>query len=116
MTLRVEKVQKLARQVLGELIQELKDPRIGFTTVTAVRMTPDLRSARVFVSVLGSEADQQDTVAGLKSATPHLRSELGHQMRLRYTPELVFELDHGPEEAQRLEGILKQIHRDEASN
>ncbi len=113
MTQRVEKVQKLARQVLGELIQELKDPRVGFATVTAVRMTPDLRSARVFVSVLGTEAEQEETIAGLKSATPHLRFELGHEMRLKYTPELVFELDHGPEEAQRLETLLKKIHHDE---
>lgn len=116
MTQRVERVQKLARQVLGELIQELKDPRVGFTTVTGVKMTPDLRSARVYVSVLGSEDEQDDTVAGLKSATPHLRSELGRQMRLKYTPELVFELDHGPEEAQRLEMILRQIHRDEGGD
>ncbi|HEX2239776.1 MAG TPA: 30S ribosome-binding factor RbfA [Actinomycetota bacterium] len=113
MTQRVEKVQKLARQVLGELIQELKDPRVGFVTVTAVRMTPDLRSARVFVSVLGTEAEQEDSIAGLKSATPHLRSELGHEMRLKYTPELTFQLDHGPEEAQRLETLLKKIHHDE---
>ncbi|MFN2524853.1 MAG: 30S ribosome-binding factor RbfA [Actinomycetota bacterium] len=113
MTQRVEKVQKLTRQVLGELIQELKDPRIGFTTVTAVRMTPDLRSARVFVSVLGTQAEQDDTIAGLKSATPYLRAEVGHQMRLKYTPELVFEIDHGPEEAQRLETILRELHTDE---
>lgn len=112
MSERVERVQKLARQVLGELILELKDPRIGFATITGVRMTPDLRSARVFVSVLGTEEEQADTIAGLTSATPHLRWELGHEMKLRYTPALVFELDHGPEEAERLESILKELHQE----
>lgn len=110
---RTERVQKLARQVLGEAIHELKDPRIGFATVTAVRVTPDLRHARVFVSVLGSEEEQTETMAGLDSARSHLRSELGRQMRMKYLPELTFELDHGPEEAQRLEGLLKRLHEDE---
>ncbi len=114
MTQRMEKVQKLARQVLGEAIQELKDPRIGFATVTAVKITADLRFARVFVSVLGSTEDQQQTLEGLKSAGPHLRSELGRQMRVKYTPEMIFELDTQPEDAQRLESLFRRIHDEEA--
>ena len=114
MSQRIERVQKLAREVLGEAIQELKDPRIGFATVTAVRVTPDLRFARVYVSVLGSDHEQQETMAGLKSAGPHLRSELGRQMRAKYTPELTFKLDTGPEEAQRLESLFRQIHDEDA--
>ena len=113
MTQRTEKVQKLAREVLGEAIASLKDPRIGFVTVTAVRIAPDLRLARVFVSVLGSESEQKATMEGLKSATPHLRAELGHQVRLKYLPELIFELDTGAEEAERLEALLKKIHDQE---
>ena len=112
MTQRMEKVQKLARQVLGELILELKDPRIGFATVTAVRITPDLRFGRVFVSVLGTEEEQQETIAGLRSAGPHLRGELGKELRTKHTPELTFELDHGPEEAQRLEALMRRLHED----
>ena len=110
MSQRMARVQKLARQVLGELIQDLKDPRVGFVTVTAVRITADLRHGRVFVSVLGDEAQQVATMAGLNSARPFLRTEISRQMRLKYSPELVFELDHGPEEAQRLEALFRKLH------
>jgi ribosome-binding factor A len=110
---RVIKVQNLARQVLGELIQSLKDPRVGFVTVTAVRVSADLQHARVLVSVLGSEDDQKSTMAGLKSATPLLRTEMGRQMRMKYTPELTFELDTGTDEALRIEELLHRIHKKE---
>jgi ribosome-binding factor A len=110
---RIEKVQKLAREVLGETIQGLKDPRIGFATVTAVRVSADLRHARAFVSVMGSDEERANTMAGLVSATPFLRTEMGRQMRLKYLPELNIELDTGPEDAERLERIIKQIHEAE---
>ena len=110
----MEKVQKLARQVLGEEIQNLKDPRVGFATITAVKITPDLRHARVWVSVLGTDEEAKDTMAGLNSARPYLRSELGRQMRLKYLPELVFELDKGAEEAQHIDEILHKIHAQES--
>lgn len=115
MSQRTEKVQKLARQVLGEEIQNLKDPRVGFATVTAVRITPDLRHARVFVSVLGSEDERRNTMAGLESAKPFLRTELGRQVRMKYLPELIFELDTGAQEAQKLDEILHRIHERDAS-
>lgn len=114
MSQRIEKVQKLARQVLGEEIQALKDPRIGFATVTFVKITPDLRHARVFVSVLGSDEEVAATMAGLDSARPYLRAELGRQMRLKYLPELIFELDNKTAEAQRVDEILHRIHTGEA--
>ncbi len=110
---RIDRVQKLAKQILGELIHDLKDPRIGFATVTAVRISPDLQHGRVFVSVLGSEDEQTATMAGLRSASPYLRGELGRQMRMKYLPELVFELDKGPEEAERLEALFRELHKDE---
>jgi ribosome-binding factor A len=113
MSQRTERVQKLAQQILGEEIQSLKDPRIGFTTVTAVRVSPDLRHARVLVSVLGDEDAQAQTMKGLKSATPHLRTELGRRMRMKYLPELTFELDHGIEVAERVESLLRRIHEEE---
>jgi ribosome-binding factor A len=112
MTKRTEKVQKLAQEVLGESIQALKDPRIGFVTVTGVRISADLRHARVFVSVLGSDDEQRATMAGLESAKAHLRSDLGRQMRMKYLPELIFELDHSPEEAQRMEELFRRIHEE----
>ncbi|MGH2787995.1 MAG: 30S ribosome-binding factor RbfA [Actinomycetota bacterium] len=113
MSQRIERVQKVAREVLGEAIQNLKDPRIGFVTVTAVRVSADLRHARVFVSVLGDDEARQTTMAGLASATPHLRAELGHQMRIKYLPELIFELDTGPEVAQRVEQLIRKIHEED---
>lgn len=110
MSQRTERVQKLARQILGELIAELKDPRIGFATVTAVRIAPDLRHARVFVSVLGNEEERKLTMEGLESAKPRLRTELGQQIRLKFTPELTFQLDDVEETATRVETLLKKIH------
>lgn len=115
MTQRTEKVQKLARQVLGELIHDLKDPRIGFATITVVRITPDLRHARVWVSVMGSEEEQKTTMEGLESAKPYLRRELGREMRLRYLPELIFELDQQVQEAVRVEELLHKLHEDDES-
>lgn len=110
MSQRVEKIQKMAREVLGESIQGLKDPRVGFVTVTDVRITPDLRHAKVYVSVLGSEEERAVTLAGLNSAKPHLRSVLGRQIRTKYLPDLHFFLDTLPEEAERLERIFQKIH------
>ncbi len=115
MSQRTERVQKLARQVLGELIHDLKDPRIGFATVTAVRITPDLRRARVYVSVLGSDDEQRATMKGLESAKPFLRGELGRQVRMKYLPELTFELDTTTAEADRLERLLHTIHEKDES-
>lgn len=114
MSQRTERVQKLARQVLGEAIQDLKDPRIGFTTVTAVRISTDLRHARVLVSVLGSEEEQKETMEGLESAKPHLRKELGRQVRMKYLPELTFQLDRQAEEAEHLESLLRTLNKDDA--
>ena len=114
MSQRTDRVQKLARQVLGEAIHELKDPRIGFATVTAVRVTPDLRQARVFVSVLGSEDERTETMKGLESAKSHLRTELGHQIRMKYLPELAFELDTQAENAEHLEEIFRRLHEGES--
>ena len=113
MTQRMKKVQKQARQVLGEAIHDLKDPRIGFATVTAVRISADLRHARVHVSVLGTPEEQEDTMKGLNSAKSHLRTELGRQVRMKYLPELTFELDHQAEEAEHLEELFRKIHQED---
>jgi ribosome-binding factor A len=113
MSQRTERIQKLARTVLGEAIQGLKDPRVGFATVTAVRVTPDLRHARVYVGVIGDEEERAATMAGLNSARSHLRSVLGDEVRMKYLPELEFELDTLPEEAARMEGIFRELHEQE---
>ncbi len=113
MSQRVARAQEVAREVLGETIQNLKDPRIGFATVTGVRMTTDLRHARVLVSVLGSPEEEEQTMAGLRSATPYIRSELGRQVRLKYLPERAFELDRRAQTAERVETLLREIHLEE---
>lgn len=112
----MRKVQNLARRVLGEEIQNLKDPRIGFATVTAVRVSPDLQHARVFVSVLGSDDEKEATMVALKRATPHLRRVLDRQVRMKYSPELKFELDQGAEEAERMEAIFQRLHQENGAN
>jgi ribosome-binding factor A len=109
MSQRTDRVEKLARQVFGESIHALKDPRIGFATVTRVRISADLRHARVFVSVMGDEEAQRATIEGLESATPVLRAELGRRVRMKYLPELDFELDRGAETAERVERLLHRI-------
>jgi ribosome-binding factor A len=114
-TQRTERVQKLAREVLGDAIRSLKDPRVGFVTVTAVRITADLRHARVLVSVLGEPDAQRESLKGLESAKPVLRAELGRQMRMKYLPDLVFELDEGAAEAERIETLLRKIHEQEGA-
>jgi ribosome-binding factor A len=114
-TQRIERVQNLARQVLGEEIQNLKDPRIGFVTVTRVRISRDLEHARVLVSVLGSPQEQSTTMEGLASATPHLRAELGRQVRMKHLPELTFVLDQQTDTAERVEALLRRIHESEDS-
>ena len=109
MTQRTDRVEKVARQVLAESIRALKDPRIGFATVTRVRISADLRHARVFVSVMGDDEARRATLEGLESATPVLRAELGRQVRMKYLPELAFELDRGAETAERVEELLQRI-------
>jgi len=106
--------ERLADQIRSEVAKmlaggELRDPRIGFTTVTRVDLTADLSHARVLVSVLGTAESQQATLQGLISATGYLRSEITHRLRLRRAPVLVFVLDHGPEEADRIETLLQRL-------
>ena len=106
---RMRRVDEAMRQVLGDtLAQELKDPRVGFVTVTDVKTSPDLRHARVYVSVLGDEPAQEASLDGLRSAHGYLQSRVADELRLRRTPELTFELDHTAERAAHLEQILRQ--------
>ena len=90
---RTERVSEEFREILAESIQALKDPRVGFVTVTGVKVSQDLRVAWVFYTVLGDEKARAGTRAALRSAAPHLRRELGRQVRLKVTPELRFEED-----------------------
>lgn len=106
---RSNRVEELAREVLSEAVQELKDPRVGFVTVTAVKLSKDLRVAQVYVSAMGTDEEQENTIAGLKHAKPHLRSILGREIRLRRLPELEIVEDRTAQTSQRLEELLREI-------
>lgn len=107
---RQERIADQIRTEIAEMIsRDLKDPRIGFTTVTRVDVSHDLSHARVLVSVLGTPEEQQNTLAGLASASGFLRHELGRRMRVRRTPELSFVLDQSVEESLKLETLLQKL-------
>jgi ribosome-binding factor A len=106
---RMRRVDEAMRQVLGEaLALDLKDPRIGFVTVTDVKTSTDLRHARVYVSVLGTALEQEATLDGLRSAHGFLQGRIAGELRLKHTPELQFELDHTAETAARLERLIEE--------
>jgi len=104
--------QRLAEQIREEIsalmVSGLKDPRIGFATLIEVRLTPDLRVARVLVSVLGTPEEQGETLEGLRAAAGFIRRTLGQRMKLRRVPELEFRLDHTEEKAARIEELLRK--------
>ena len=110
MSRRTERLGEEIREEVAQLIVgELKDPRIGFVTVTRVEVTPDLRTARVYVGVLGTEKQREASLTGLRQATGFLRRALGQSLRLRYTPELVFTYDEGLEASDRVAQLLAEI-------
>ena len=108
---RQERVADQIRSEVASIIEtELRDPRIGFTTVTRVEVSPDLSHARVLVSVLGSEEIREKSLEGLNSAAGYVRREITHRLRLRRAPEITFVLDRGPEEGDRIETLLHRLH------
>ena len=108
---RTDQVGAQVQQEIMEIIRrDLKDPRIGFVSITGVRMSPDLRTARVRVSVLGDSDEQRKTLAGLRSATGLIRRELGRRLEnLRFSPELRFEIDTSIEYSVRISKTLREI-------
>ncbi|MBM3253666.1 MAG: 30S ribosome-binding factor RbfA [Candidatus Omnitrophica bacterium] len=112
MSARAEKVAQLIREELCSIFQdELKDPRIGFVTITKVNLTADLRFARVYFSVIGDEKAKNETLAVLKKATGFIRSQLGERIRLRFTPEISFRFDDSLDYSQHIEDLLKQTRQ-----
>jgi ribosome-binding factor A len=107
---RAARVGEEFREVLAEEIQKLKDPRVGFVTVTGVKVTPDLRRAWVFYTTYGDDQAKSGTRAGLRSAGPHLRAALGRQVRLKFLPELEFEEDVTLEQGERIDHLIDEIH------
>lgn len=111
---RVEKVQELMKQEVSDIIfNELKDPRIGFVTVTSVACTEDLREAKIYVSVMGDEKKARDTLNGLNSSLGFVRREIGKRIRLRFTPEISFALDTSLNYSDHIQRLLNEIHEDQ---
>jgi ribosome-binding factor A len=110
---RPDRVSEEFREVLAEEIPRLKDPRVGFVTVTGVRVTPDLRRATVYFTVMGDERQRKATRAGLRSATGHLRQVLGHEVRLKFLPDLEFAEDDTATRGERVDELLRRIHEEE---
>jgi ribosome-binding factor A len=107
-TARMRRVNESIKEILGDAITtELKDPRIGFVTVTEVDTSPYLRAARVYVSVLGTEEDRERSLAGLRSSHGFLQGKIASAMRLKRTPTLTFEYDESAERGDRISRLLK---------
>jgi ribosome-binding factor A len=105
---RMRRVDEAVREVLSDAIaSDLKDPRVGFVTVTAVKTSRDLRHARVYVSVLGDDASRQASLAGLRSAHGFLQAAISRELKLKHTPTLTFEYDETVERAARLTELLE---------
>lgn len=114
---RCEKVAEAIHEVIsGLLIKGVKDPRVGFVTITGVKVTDDLRLATVYFSVIGTDADRKGTEAGLNSAKGYLRRELGKTLTMRHTPDILFRYDESVEYGSHIENILKQIHETEEAD
>jgi ribosome-binding factor A len=112
----MRRVNESVRQVLSEAVGELKDPRIGFVTVTGVETSTDLRHAKVFVSVLGSARKREASLAGLAAAHGVLQSRLGRELRMKRTPTLAFEYDPSVERGVRMSQLIDELASDDNSD
>ena len=113
MSERMRRVNASVRQVLAEAVGELKDPRIGLVTITGVETVPDLRQARVFVSVLGSERKRARTLEGLEAAHGVLQARLARELRMKRTPQLTFEYDPSVERGVRMSQLIDELAPDD---
>jgi ribosome-binding factor A len=109
MTERMRRVNEAVREVLSEAVGELQDPRIGFVTITRVETSPDLRQARVFVSVLGSERKRQRSLEGLASAHGVLQARIAAELRMKRTPQLSFEYDPSVEYGVKMSKLIDEL-------
>ena len=111
---RMRRVDEAVREVLSAAItQELKDPRVGFVTVTAVETSPDLRHARVFVSVLGAERKRERSLEGLQAAHSVLQARLARELRMKRTPQLTFEYDPSVERGVQMTKLIDELAPDD---
>jgi ribosome-binding factor A len=112
----MRKVNEVLREVVAEEVAELKDPRIGFVTITAVDTAPDLRSAKVYFTVLGDAEDRAETGEALNHAAPRIQRAVGGQVRLKYNPKLRFLVDDAVERGLRMNELLRELTADAAED
>lgn len=113
---RATRVGDLLQEEIGSIIlQELRDPRIGFVTVTGVTVSDDLKHAKVYVSVMGTSKEIERTLQGLESARGYIQGCIGRRVKLRYTPEISFRLDTSVSYGAHIDGILRNLTKDEDS-
>jgi ribosome-binding factor A len=108
--------EQIHKEISALLLKGLKDPRIGFVTITGVEVTPDLHLARVYFTVIGDQAAQKNTEKGLNHSIPFIRRELGRRMRMRYVPDLIFLFDTSLEYGNRIESLIQEIHSGSADD
>lgn len=114
MSRRTQRIESLIQIELGEtILRKLKDPRIGFVTVTGVEVTPDLKLAQVYYSVLGKEKEKRDAARGLEHAAGFLQHAIAEALKLRFTPKLTFHLDESLEEGMRIDRIFHELKNKE---
>jgi ribosome-binding factor A len=110
---RSDKVADLIQKEVSQmLVKSIKDPRIGFVTITKVTVSEDCRSAKVYFSVAGTLSERERSIQGLDSARGYIRKELGRRIRLRYTPEILFQFDPSIEYAIHMEELIQSIHQE----
>jgi ribosome-binding factor A len=111
---RPERVAQMVQQLLGEIFARgMRDPRIGLVTITGVKMSPDLREARVYWTVHGDTDVRKHTAKGLENARGYLRHEIGIELKLRLTPDLRFSYDEAIDRGERIEQLIRQVHEEE---
>jgi ribosome-binding factor A len=108
---RTARLNEVVLEALADEVERLSDPRLGFVTLTGVEVSADLRQAKVFYSVLGPPEQHEDTRKALRSAGAHLKAALGREVRLKYLPDLVFREDPAIIEGQKVEAIIRELHR-----
>ncbi|HEY2420906.1 MAG TPA: 30S ribosome-binding factor RbfA [Neobacillus sp.] len=114
MSHRANRVGEQMKKELSDIIgRKIKDPRIGFVTVTDVEVTGDLQQAKAYISVLGDEEQRENTLKGLAKAKGFIRSEIGQRIRLRKTPEITFEFDESVDYGNKIETLIHQLHHED---
>ncbi|WP_042472008.1 30S ribosome-binding factor RbfA [Bacillus ndiopicus] len=113
MSLRSNRIAEQMKKELGDILgRKIKDPRVGFVTVTDVAVTGDLQQATVYISSLGNEREREETLKALEKASGFIRSEIGSRIRLRRTPEILFEFDSSVEYGNKIDALLRSLHED----